>query len=673
MKGKKSLFLVVGLVFLVLLFFFVKWSESELPPAQSEMAAVQPVLAPPPDFPLNVEIKAALVFNEGGPNPEALAAYRQVLTEEGFPFEVIPARSLLRYNAKTLKEVYAAIILPENVNREITLPVARLLEEYVTRSGGKVYLGADAGTVGEKEHGLLSSLAGLQSRLPGPPGEKTIAGDGPPQGILLISEHSPLRRHFDPGLFDHDALKVFDSPPVQVSHFPLAYVTAGILAYTGRKDRPECGSVLLKKYPGGGAVLYVDGAPGLLKTRENVDFVLRGLLKYFLLELAGLPRLVASPGGTGGLVVAIHICSGAYFRDLDRILAWRLLSPNLPFSFYVTAGPDNDRPGDKRGVDVLNPQKGRRYVEALGQYGSIGAHGGWIHNYWAYHYRELTDEEKKAYLDRNYRALAEVTGRLVTDYAAPGGAHDPKVNDYLAALGTKAASVPVAFNSPPTHAWFNGQPEKRFWIFGYTGTTYGTAFENMLAGGRKPAQIAEDLRQLLDFLAEKREIRLLYFHPVSIARHPEMWKSIQSYLLKQVEEGNLTVRPMNDFAAFLTRHEKVRFSVRKTLRGYYITASSPDSLKEMTFALPVGKNVRIRNAAGLRVKEKNGWVYVTIVRDVQKAAFPVLATKSGAWNFSPQESRERRFSLWSGVFLIARSAAGSSFISPGKELTGLPA
>jgi len=361
-----------------------------------------------------------------------------------------------------------------------------------------------------------------------------------------------------------------------------------------------------------------------------VDFVLRPLLKYFLLELVGLPRLVASPGGTGGLVVAIHLCSGAYFRDLDRILAWRLLSGDIPFSFYVTAGPDNDRPGDKRGVDVLNPKKGRRYVEALEQYGSIGAHGGWCHNYWAYHYRELTDEEKKAYIDWNYQALAEVTGRPVTDYAAPGGAHDPKVNNYLAALGTKAASVPVAFNSPPTHAWFNGQPENRFWFFGYTGTTYGTAFENMLAGGRKPAQIEEDIRQLLDFLAEKREIRLLYFHPVSLARHPEMWRSIQSYLLKQVEEGNLTVRTMNDFAAFLTRHEKVRFSIRKARRGYYLTASSPDSLKEMTFALPVDKYNHLKNVAGLKVKEKNGWAYATIIRDVQKADFLVPGTKPGA-------------------------------------------
>jgi hypothetical protein len=537
----------------------------------------------------------------------------------------------LRYNAKTLKDAYVAIILPEKVNREIPLPVVRLLKEYVTEFGGKIYLGADVGTAGEKEqeNGSFSSLAGVQYRLPGSP-RKTAADEGPEQGVLLIPERSPLRKHFDPGLFAGDMLKVFDNPPVQDTHFLLAHVTSEILAYTGQEDRPECGSVLLKKYPGGGVVLYVDGTPGLLKTRKNVDFVLRSLLKYFLLELVGLPRLVASPGGVAGLVVAIHFCSGAYFRDFDRILARRLLSKDIPFSFYVTAGPDNDWPGDRRGVDVLNPKKGRRYVEALEQFGSIGAHGGWIHNYWSYHYRELTDEEKKAYIDLNYQALAEVTGRPVTDYAAPGGAHDPKVNDHLAALGTKAASVPVAFNSPPTHAWFNGQPEKRFWLFGYTGTTYGTAFENMLAGGRTPGQIEADIRQLLDFLVEKREIRLLYFHPVSIARHPEMWRSIQSYLLEQVKEENLTVRPMSDFAAFLTRHEKVRFSVRKTLCGYYITASSPDSLKEMTFALPVEKNARPRNTVGLRIKEKNGWAYATILQDVHNISFPVLVTKSRA-------------------------------------------
>ncbi|MEW6273984.1 MAG: hypothetical protein AB1556_02580 [Bacillota bacterium] len=635
MKGKKALFLLFGLVFAALLLISVKWSESELPPGESRASLVQPVLAPAPDFPVNAELKAALVFEVAGANVSA--AYQQILAEEGFAFELLPAKALLKHTPRSLKESYAALILPERVNRQIAPSVARLLEEYVTRFGGKVFIGADAGTLDEKgglrEKGLFSSVAGLQYEIP--PGfsdEKQNFFEGREKGILLVPGQSPLRKYFDPGLFDHDALKVFDNPPLKDSYFPLTNVTAGILAYTGREGFPENGSVLQKNYPGGGVVLSVNGSPGLLKAGENVDFFLRALLKYFLLELVGLPRLVASPGGVAGLVVAIHVCSGAYFRDLDRIFAWKLLSREIPFSFYVTAGPDNDRPGDKRGVDVLNPKKGRRYVELLSRYGSIGAHGGWQHNYWAYRYQELSDEEKKDYIDRNFQALFAATGQPVSDYAAPGGAHDPKVNDFLAAWEIKAASLPVAFNSPPTHAWFNGQPEKRFWLFGYTGTIYGTAFENMLAGGRKPSQIESDIRQLIDYLVEQREIRLLYFHPVSIARHPEMWRAIQSYILKYAEEGNLSVRTMGDFADFLTRHEKVRFSVRKSDRGYYISATCPDSLKEMTFALPAAKNARLRNAAGLKIKEKNGWAYVTILKDTNKAAFLLPLAKSGAYH-----------------------------------------
>ncbi len=622
-----------GFIIVSLFFIYAKRLENRLPQACSTTLPAHQFRAPQTSFPFHVDLKTALVFQGNRADSHVLAAYQQILAEEGFAYELVPAAALLNYSAKKLKERYVALILPEEINQNIPPPVVHLLERYVLDAGGKILLGADAGAIdGEgarRAQGLFAALAGLQYGWPKAGGEVKEPAGNRYEGTLLIPEGSPLRKYFDPVLFDRDALKVFDCPPVKDAYFPIANAGANVLAYTDRQP-PENACVLQKNYAGGGVVLSVNGSPGALKARENVDFVLRPLLKYFLLELVGQPRLVASPGGTAGLVLAVHVCSGAYFRDLDRILAWKLFSQEIPFSFFVTAGPDNDRPGDKRGVDVCNPKKGRRYVEALSRYGSVGAHGGWHHNYWAYHYNELSAEEKKEYIDWNYQALQEVTGRPVTDYAAPGGRHDPEINDFLAAWGTKAVSAPLAFHSPPTRAWFNGRQEKRFWLFGYTGTTYGTAFENMLAGGRKPEQIVADICKLIDALVEKREIRLLYFHPVSIARHPQMWRAIQSYILQQVEEGNLSVRTMSDFAGFLARHEKVRFSIRKNERGYLVAASCPDSLKEMTFALPLEQNTRLKNAAGLKIKEKNGWTYVTILKDTRQVKLQLSATKTGA-------------------------------------------
>ncbi|HHW42258.1 polysaccharide deacetylase family protein [Desulfofundulus thermobenzoicus] len=618
---KKTLPVIFGIIIL-LLFIYVKWSGSE-PALTGEQPAFTPqFVAPATNFPLNVELKVALVVGEK--DAGAVAAYEQILAEEGFPYEVVPADTLSNFTPGKLAEQYVALIIPEETGRNITPSLAALCSAYVQQAGGKIFLGTDTGTVDQRgmarERGLLSNLAGLQYHIPGPE-EKMRKGN------IFVPGNSPLRKYFDPGLFERDMLKIFDYPAVKTPFLPISGVTADILAYTGPQFVPENGFVMQKKYPGGGVVLYVNGAPGLLKIRENVDFVLRGLLKYFLLDLVGLPRLVASPGGTAGLVLSMHVCSGAYFRDLDRILALKLLAGEIPFSIFVTAGPDNDRPGDKRGVDVLNARKGRPYIEALGQYGNIGAHGGWIHNYWAYHFGELSDQQKEDFINLNYQALEKVTGERVSVYAAPGGAHDPVVNDFLAALGTKAAAIPLAFNSPPTHAWFNGRPEKRFWLFGYTGLTYGTAFENMLAGGKKPAEIEQDMVQLIDSMIPRREIRQIYFHPVSIARHPGMWRNIQGHVLKHVGEGNLTVRTMNDFTDFLNRHERVHFSVRETGKGYFISAWSPVSLKEMTFALPLGKSNRVRVPAGTRIKEMNGWAYVTINKDANRMAFLVPVVK----------------------------------------------
>ena len=354
--NRKPLVLLAGLVILILAGLFLTYGRRSGSGLLQEGAASSPpprFFAPKTDFPFNAELQTALVFD--GVDSEVLAAYRQVLAEEGFPFEQVPAETLLQYDARKLKERYLAVILPEEAGRRTGPSVARLLEDYVLIAGGKLFLGLDAGTVDEKgsrrENSLFSSLAGCRFAPAGLPAE---GGSGPadsPAGIFLVPEQSPLRKYFDPVLFSRDALKVFDWPPVKDSYSPLTGVSAEVLACYDRVV-PESGAVLKKNYPGGGAVLSVNGAPGLLKCRENIDFVLRSLLKYFLLEVAGSPRLVASPGGTAGLVVAVHVCSGAYFRDLDRILAGRLLSREIPFSFYITAGPDNDRPGDRRGFDV---------------------------------------------------------------------------------------------------------------------------------------------------------------------------------------------------------------------------------------------------------------------------------------------------------------------------------
>ncbi len=579
-----------------------------------------------PDLPLGQVLKVGLIYVKGSRDEAVtLGVYRQMLEEEGFPYEQVEASALANDTPQTLKKQFAALILPEDVNRNLTAEQGRLVERYVTEAGGKALIAYDAGTLDQdgktRSEWLFSSVTGVKNLY-----HRSSGLDGVPPnsgrylGPWVIPITSPLRRYYEDGVLSGNTAKIHALPVVQENHYQLEGVDSTPLAY-GQEGAPgpEAAIMTSKGYPTGGWAVYINGRPGSLKARGNNDFMMRAPLNYFLMDVARMPRLVASPNGKGGLVLSIHICSGVYFKDLDRIFKKEMLSTEVPFSFSVTAGPDSDQPGDGKGFDAANPKKGLPYLAKFEQYGSVGAQGGWIHNYWAYHFSELSKDTKKKYIDDNFQVLGKLTGVPVTEYAAPGGIHSVDVNNFMAANGVQGASIPTAFCSPPTRGWFDGKKEDRFWLFGYTGTQYGMAFENMLAGGRQPKDIENDLRSIVDTVVDRREIRLFYSHPISIATHPDMWKAVQDYVLDKVHSGSLSVRTVTQFADFLDRHQKARFSIERFQDGYRIRAESTVSMREMTFAVPIAPDTRVKDSQGFPVEEKDGWVYVTIDQDLVQA------------------------------------------------------
>ena len=586
------------------------------------------------------DLKVALVYVPGSPSEHpTLDVYCQLLDEEGFPYETVDARSLEGLSPFALRRSFSAIILPEGVNSGVSKAFAKLVEQYVASAGGKALIAFDAGTADEqgrlRTEYLFSGCTGVSLARPETGGASNTGSQSIPGyfGPWVLPKSSPLRRYYEEGVLAGDTAKLNGFPAAQDYHFLLDAVDAVPLAY-GKEgpQRPEDAAMTAKYYPSGGVAVYVNGKLGSLKVNGNNDFMMRDPLKYFLIEIARVPRLVSSPDGIGGLVLNIHICSGVYFKDLDRILKQDLLSKEIPFFFAVTAGPDCDAPGDQKGFDAENPEKGLPYLQQLKDYGSIGAHGGWIHNYWAYHFAELSSQEKKEYIDKNFDALEKATGRAVREYAAPGGMHSLEVSDFIADRGVVAASIPTSFCSPPTHGWFDGKREDRFWLFGYTGTQYGMAFENMLAARRSPKNIEQDLFKIVDTVVEKREIRLFYSHPLSIASHPDMWRKIQGYVLAKVHAGELSVRTAEQFADFLDRHSKAKPSVERTSDGFLLRARSSASLREMAFAVPLDPGSHVVSASGFPVRVKDGWAYVAIDKDVTNAEIRVVVAREGGTN-----------------------------------------
>lgn len=583
--------------------------------------------------PLNRPLKIGLCAGVGSQASTIVQVYRQLLSEEGFPFEQVDPSALEHMAPQALKKKFIALILPEDVDRNLTPAFANLVERYVTESGGKALIAYDAGTEdggAPRTDWLFSSLTGIESLYPADSVEAGGPGPGATRymGPWVVPVTSPLRRYFEDGVMNGNTATVRPFPAIQEYHWLLSGVHADALAF-GQEGDPDLSRAVVtsKPYPGGGVAVYINGRPGALKVGGNNDFMMRGPLKYFLTEVARAPRLMASPQGLGGLVLSIHVCSGVYLRDLAKIMKRHQLSGDLKYSFEVTAGPDSDVPGDGKGFDASNPEKGLPFIKEFLQYGSVGAQGGWIHNYWAYHFNDIPLDQKRQYIDLNFSALAETTGRPVTEYAAPGGIHSSDVDDFIAAQGVKAAAIPTAYNAPPTHGWFDGKLEDRFWLFGYTGTQYGAAMENMLAKGRSPEDIEEDVRSIVDTAVERQEVRQFYSHPISIAGHPDMWEGIQSYILQKVEAGALTVRTMSDFADFLNRQRKVEFTVEKVEDGYRVLAHSTESLMEMTFAVPLGPGEKVTGSDGFPVRQKDGWAYVTVDRALVRADIDLTTGK----------------------------------------------
>ena len=594
--------------------------RSGLPPKPKQVATHEPEALPAPPGAGAV----GLVYPAGSGDNPVVRAYSQVLREEGFQLESLTPEAVGELAPDKLRRRLAAVVLPEEVNTQVTPGLTTALARFVREEGGALWLGQDAGRglAGATDSAAADSAATELLELAG----VAYAEGGRARTAWHIPADSPLRRYYDEGVFRGDLLRVYPYPPYEDRRVAVRVTTGRVLA-TGAPLRVPV--AVERDYPGGGAAFYLNGRPGRAKYMGNDDLVLRGPLKYLLLEKARAPRLVGAPGGVGGLALSIHICAGTYNRELDRMLSIDAFRPELPITFSITAGPDNNHPGDGTGFDADNPRKGGAYVKRLATYGSIGAQGGWIHNYWAANELRLAPAQRERWIHRNFESLRRTSGQPVIDYAAPGGAHTTDLNDYLAAEGARIAAIPTSYNAPPTHAWFGGKREDRFWVLGYSGTRYGPAVENMLAEGRSPHRIAADVAQLFEEVAGKREIRLFYSHPFELATRPELWQAIQDSAVRLVREGRLSVRTMGEYARFLDRRERTEFKIRNQDGAYVIEAAGPETLRSFSFALPV-PSARLRAPGGtVKVRGDANWSYVTVTADVKRLRLRLPYSSSG--------------------------------------------
>lgn len=539
-------------------------------------------------------------------------AYRELLSEEGVPYRMVRAQELLRLSPEGLARTFWALIVPEGARPPLPPALAERLARWVQGRHGYLLLVYDGGLGAGAQP--LDDLLGVRRV------GRVV------RGPWLLPASSPLTQAFDPALRDGGLLHMPGYPPLISEHLAVGWTARDVevLASTPVISSHEVPVFTLRRYPGGGAVAWLNAPAGGHKVRANDDAPFRVPLRFFLVDVARVPRLVAAPYGIGGLVLNLHLCSRLSLRYARRLAAVGLFTPELPMSFSLAAGPDFLFPGDHLGVDVRG--RDAPFLYRLAAYGSLGAQGGWRHGEWGYLFDRLSPEEKWRLIWWNWAAVSQLARRSAVEYAAPNGRHDRLVHRYLAALGYRAVAFPAAFNSPPTRAWFDGVPGGNLWLFGYSATRYGLSPEEMVSRGRPPGAIADDIRdEVIRQAVARREIRLVYLHPDVASRHPDLLRKLADTLREERRKGHITVMTMRDYAEFLDRHQAAQLAVWSEPDGLRAELSSRLSLRALSLALPVPGGVASVETWGARwqVRREGDWLYATVLDDAFAASLRV--------------------------------------------------
>lgn len=561
-------------------------------------------------------VSVAVLATESGPDQAKLilAAYEQVLNEEGFPYRVISAEDLYRYGGNGLKENFEALIVPEYLNSAMSPESVNIISEYIKIYGGQVLLSFDPATgLSEKElrpKSLLSETAGLDFYLTEGDGRKkpTYAG-------FWIFPSAEISRMWGitPGKLDRDnAVCSYSFGKLKFEHARATNVNARVIAFD--RGSGENNPVITEKtYPGGGTAVYINIPLGKYKIRSD-DLTLRSVLRSFLVKYAKAPRLLNSPGGEGGMVFNLHICSGAYNRALLVMLMQGLFQHDLPFSIHITAGPDTYKFGDNMGFFAESKYRGRPLLEVLQNYGEIGSHGGWAHNFFAYNMQYLTQDRVFQLINWNSEALEEVTGKKVVEYSAPGGNHPFWVNPGLAELGIKAYYYAGETGSSPTHPRLNDKfAGQAMWAFPISPFREFASLEEMERGGVKQEEVRQWIDDLIDFTTKEKVIRMIYTHPSDTRFCMGAIKAFEDKAREEQEKGRLRIAPMSNFADFLDRRAKTVFIIRKQDGyNYAIDLENPDGLEDITVAVYVGEENHVVQGGNVKTVLEDGWLYLTV-------------------------------------------------------------
>jgi len=516
------------------------------------------------------------------------------------------------------KTDFSGLILPDSIHKEASDPLVTAIRRFVAE-GGSLMLVYDAGTLSLTGRYLpgqsrFSELAGVKYALYESLRDKTTQWSK-----IRGTAHTFDEIGVPPGKYYpfYSENRSVDASDVELRRYMYGDLEYPSLVTSGNYDgkvllHSDAGVVAGERKYQSGSVLFVNLPLGYLK--GNTDGLpLHGFLEYFAEHTLALPRLLPVPDGIGGITLNWHVDSNAAIKPLQQMEDWRILEQG-PYSVHITAGPDAMEFGDKRGFNVDNnpiSQDVIRQYEKLGF--SIGSHGGWIHNYFAFHVDNGDPKDLEKYLQWNKDSLERITGKPVIEYSAPDGNQPQWVTRWLEDHGFVAYYFTGDTGMAPTQGYRDGQREgQNIWAFPMLHLNQAAAFEEFMRHNYSRDEIEHWLEAVTTFTVNHRSVRLLYFHPPGILQYRPIirqWMTLTSGLRSS---GQFRWYTMTDLATFLNARKQVDWKVSHHDGRVEIEAKHPISLEHQTWFFPASRytELKISGGTGTVAKEDGGWLVV---------------------------------------------------------------
>ncbi len=567
-------------------------------------------------------IGVLLVYEQQGPSdfPGVLPAYESVLQEEGVIYRKIEATRLITLPPKEMAEGNAVVIFPDSIAKAVPKEAALWASDFL-ETGGSLMVVYDAG-VKDKfgrylTRGVFSEQCGLNYIR---------------YGSLKEASYSAGKLKFR----DEEASKYFEMPSAKLSpagfvsgytygalDYPVAQtsllgaIPGEILAYSYFPDGSKQPAIVMRDYAKGN-VFYANIPLGYLKAYGD-DLLLRECLRAFLFKELKLPHLVNAPYGKGGLVINWHVDADPDYNGVMNAYQKNLLRRDINYSIHVTAGDFRDRPGDGIGFDAEG--RGRKYMDLLKNFGMIGCHGGWAHNWFAENLenKNFGVKEMALYTEMNRVSLERMVDYKINEYSAPSGMHpQPDMTRVLEERNYCAYYYDGDTGAPPNRTFFDGKMVSgKVIAFPIMPLYKYASLYEMSENGVTPEDISDWLNGILGYIEENRTVRLIYSHFRDIGPYEEVFGKFLDNIETLQADGKILVRPMSYFAKFLQRYLKTEFYYERNRTGQVVRLKNPEGLEGITVAIP-SDNTYLPKAEGFLLKEENGYFYLTEIDNQQE-------------------------------------------------------